>query len=309
MSDYEPDDVETVLATTGTNTNPFSQIGIINKETKKKPYDVKIKNNNPNEPKIFPNMKYSDKQRYRRYKTKTEPKLFNKIMIDEEDDIVNTIKKAFGIEIKPKRNYSDVETSGMPYYEEPNPRNGDQPPQQPREQQPEQPEQPEQQQPSPQRKQQQPSPQREQQPREQPSTSTEITSEIASPGPQSPKVLMRMLENRTKPRLPEDAEKSQQRLEKLAEFAKTKAAEEQAKRDKILKAPLSEENEKKLQAHLNKNFVELTEQEIKKLRGQYQRSGYLPDVDTFGRTAEDRKRINTELTVTEAKIAFGGSKK
>ena len=30
-----------------TNTNPLSQIALINKETKKKPYDVKIKNYNP----------------------------------------------------------------------------------------------------------------------------------------------------------------------------------------------------------------------------------------------------------------------
>ena len=104
-----------------TNTNPVSQIALINKETKKKPYDVKIKNNNPNEPKIQVNMKYSDKQRFRRYKTKTEPKLYGKIMIDEEDDIVKTIKKAFGIQDETKKNYTEVETSGTPFYEEPNP--------------------------------------------------------------------------------------------------------------------------------------------------------------------------------------------
>jgi hypothetical protein len=87
-----------------TNTEPFSKVAVINKEAKKKPYDIKIKNNNPNEPKVKVNMKYSDKQRYRRYKTKTEPKLNSKIMIDEEDDIVNTIKKAFGIEPEKKKN-------------------------------------------------------------------------------------------------------------------------------------------------------------------------------------------------------------
>ena len=38
-------------------------------------------------------MKYSEKQKCRRYKTKTEPKLHSKIMVDEEDDSVNTIKK------------------------------------------------------------------------------------------------------------------------------------------------------------------------------------------------------------------------
>ena len=42
-------------------------------------------------------------------------------MIDEEDDIVNTIKKAFGIEPEKKRNFTDVETSGTPYYQEPKP--------------------------------------------------------------------------------------------------------------------------------------------------------------------------------------------
>ena len=100
MSDYEPDDVETISAPAGTNTNPFSQIGIINKEKKKIPHNITIKNNNPNEPKIQINMKYSDKQKYRRYKTKTEPKLFNNIMVDEEDDIVNTIKKHLVLKIK-----------------------------------------------------------------------------------------------------------------------------------------------------------------------------------------------------------------
>jgi hypothetical protein len=111
--------METVSSDASTNTNPLSQIAFINKDKEKKPYDVKIKNYNPDEPKISVNMKYSDKQRFRKYKTKTEPKLFSKIMIDEEDDIVKTIKKAFGIEDKKKLNYSDVETSGTPYYDEP----------------------------------------------------------------------------------------------------------------------------------------------------------------------------------------------
>ena len=114
------------------NTNPLSQIAVLNTDKlKKKPYDVKIKNYNPNEAKIQVNTKYSDKQKFRRYKTKTEPKLFSKIMIDEEDDIVKTIKKAFGIEDKKKLNYTDVETSGTPYYEEPQPQ---QPQVQPQEQ-------------------------------------------------------------------------------------------------------------------------------------------------------------------------------
>ncbi len=36
-------------------------------------------------------------------------------MINEEDDIINTIKKAFGIENENKRNYSTVETDGADY--------------------------------------------------------------------------------------------------------------------------------------------------------------------------------------------------
>ena len=104
-----------------TNAELFNKVAIINKETKKKPHNITIKNNNPNEPKTKVNMKYSEKQKYRRYKTKIEPQLHNKIMIDEEDDIVDTIKKAFGIEPEKKRNFTDVETSGTPYYQEPKP--------------------------------------------------------------------------------------------------------------------------------------------------------------------------------------------
>ena len=66
-------------------------------------------------------MKYTEKQNYRRYKTKTEPKLYSRIMIDEEDDIISTIKKAFGIEKQNKRNFSNVETSGANYVKDPEP--------------------------------------------------------------------------------------------------------------------------------------------------------------------------------------------
>ncbi len=42
MDETELDNIDTRLkATTGTNSNPFSQVGILNKETKKKLYDVK----------------------------------------------------------------------------------------------------------------------------------------------------------------------------------------------------------------------------------------------------------------------------
>jgi hypothetical protein len=105
------------------NTNPLSQIAVINTDKlKKKPYDVKIKNYNPNEPKIKANMKYTDKQNFRRYKTKTEPKLFSKIMVDDEEELISKIRKEFGIKDTTKKNYSEVETSGIPYYEAPNPK-------------------------------------------------------------------------------------------------------------------------------------------------------------------------------------------
>ena len=110
-------------ADAATNTDPLTKIGILNLDkTKKKPYDVRIKNYNPNEPKAR-NSKvlYSDKQKYRKYKTKTEPKLYSKIMVDDEEDLIAKIRKEFGIEDKTRKNYSEVETSGTPYYEAPNP--------------------------------------------------------------------------------------------------------------------------------------------------------------------------------------------
>ena len=113
------DDKKTIDANTNTNPN----ISIINAgKLKKKPHNITIKNFNPNEPKTRQSqILYSDKQNYRRYKTKTEPKLYSRIMIDEEDDIINTIKKAFGIEKENKRNISNVETSGADYIKDPEP--------------------------------------------------------------------------------------------------------------------------------------------------------------------------------------------
>ena len=104
------------------NTNQFNQIALINTDkSRKKPYDVKIKNYNPNEPKIKANMKYSDKHRFRKYKTKTEPKLYSKIMVDDEEELISKIRKEFGIKDTTRKNYSEVETSGTPYYKAPNP--------------------------------------------------------------------------------------------------------------------------------------------------------------------------------------------
>lgn len=53
-------------------------------ETKKQPFDIKI-DNNKKEPKLSKNVRYSDKQNYRRYKTLTEPKLLSRIMVDAND--------------------------------------------------------------------------------------------------------------------------------------------------------------------------------------------------------------------------------
>jgi hypothetical protein len=65
---------------------------------------------------INANTKFSAKQSYRRYKTKTEPNLFNKIQVNEDDDIVSKIREAFGIAPdKPNTNYSEVETAPSAY--------------------------------------------------------------------------------------------------------------------------------------------------------------------------------------------------
>ena len=100
------------FTSTETNTLPVSNIGIVNLEQKKKPHNVNIKNYNPKEPKIKSNIKYSGKQSFRRYKTKTEPNLHSKIEINEDDDIVNKIKEAFGLKPnKENTNFTDVITA------------------------------------------------------------------------------------------------------------------------------------------------------------------------------------------------------
>jgi len=99
------------FTTTETNTLPVSNIGIVNLEQKKKPHNIQIKNNKK-EHKITPNAKYTNKQNFRRYKTKTEPNLHRKIEINEVDDIVNKIKEAFGIKSeKQNTNYSEEITA------------------------------------------------------------------------------------------------------------------------------------------------------------------------------------------------------
>ncbi len=107
----------------GTNTNPntMNNLLLINSKIKKNPHNITIKNYNPNEPKTKQSkILYSDKQNYRKYKTKIEPKLLSRITIDEEDDLVAKIRKEFGItNIDKKKNYSEVITAETPYYKEP----------------------------------------------------------------------------------------------------------------------------------------------------------------------------------------------
>ncbi len=54
----------------GNNTNPntMNNIALLNSKIKKKQHNITIKNFNMNEPKIKSNMKYNDKQNYRKYK-------------------------------------------------------------------------------------------------------------------------------------------------------------------------------------------------------------------------------------------------
>ena len=177
------------------------------------------------------NMKYSDKQRFRRYKTKTEPKLFSKITIDEEDDIVKTIKKAFGIEDKKKLNYSEVETSGTPYYETPI----QQAPEIVNQEQPRMRERPQMIE-GPIRQQ----PQMRERPIRQPSASTEITSEIAQPPQMSPGKLTELMlskQSEENTRIRESAiainkaEDEKARLLELSRIAKEEQEKEKAKEE------------------------------------------------------------------------------
>jgi hypothetical protein len=89
------------------------------KTKEKKPHNIRIKNRNPNEPKIKPDTRYSEKQKYRIYKTKIEPNKLDKIKIDEEDDIVAKIREAFDKERNDTKSHL-VEVAPNPYIEPPN---------------------------------------------------------------------------------------------------------------------------------------------------------------------------------------------
>ena len=113
---------EVSVGTVGTQTNN-DNFGIINlQKTKKKPYDIAFSNNRK-EPKIKPDIKYTAKQRFRQFKTKVQPNVYKRVMVDEEDDMVNKIREAFGLNaIKKNKNFQQVETAPNPYYNEPQPK-------------------------------------------------------------------------------------------------------------------------------------------------------------------------------------------
>jgi hypothetical protein len=288
--------VEAAIATANadTNTDPQKMINVINTEKKKKPHNITIKNYNPNEPKVYPNMKYTEKQNYRRYKTKTEPKLYSRIMIDEEDDIINTIKKAFGIEKENKRNISNVETSGADYIKDPEPIGveqtkppeyitrlavEDKPPQTPVVRKP-----------------------------TKLSISTEITSAVAAPSPKTPKDLAIETAEKIAKQILREKE-ALERLNALGELARS----EKAKAAGAAASEITEETEEELKTRLfkglktekekedawNKHFRDLR---IKEEKDEYDRVTAGLEVGAAGNAwakhlkdkENERKRLNEE---------------
>lgn len=79
------------------------------KEPKKKPYNVLI-NNNKKQRRINPNIKLTDEHKMRIFKTKIEPKLLQKLTVNEDGDIVSQIKKAFGLD-KKDENPNEINTN------------------------------------------------------------------------------------------------------------------------------------------------------------------------------------------------------
>jgi hypothetical protein len=272
MDDIEEDQGEIKRANAGTNTNPLNNIALIDGKKKKKPHNITIKYGN--EPKILKNMKYSDKQNYRRYKTKTEPKLHQSIKIDEEDDIIATIKKAFGIENKKNTNYygpEDIKTSGAEYIPDPEPVEAEPIPypRYIREQDPEIP--------APE------TPARRTKRSDlqisaptTPSTATELTGPLVKPKPLTPLEKVELLTAKLKS--PGTAAK--ERLDTLSSLA----AGVKPKPD------LSQADEKKFQKHMEDKFEDLTDDEIIFFRENYKTTGYLPDAKSFGKTREDREK-------------------
>ena len=94
---------------------PFG-LNIISPEEKKKPYDIHIdnrkvgKNNRPTS-----SAKYSQKHNYRRYLSKNEAKQKASIEVNQEPDIINKIKAAFGLkQQEDNKNFQLVNTNPAP---------------------------------------------------------------------------------------------------------------------------------------------------------------------------------------------------
>jgi hypothetical protein len=86
----------------------YGFFGIKEKE-KEKPYNINI-NNYKKERTIQTKSRYSDEQKFRVFTTKVEPKLLKKLVINEENDTVKQIKKAFGLDNK-EENPNEISTS------------------------------------------------------------------------------------------------------------------------------------------------------------------------------------------------------
>jgi hypothetical protein len=92
-----------------------NQITNVNTEQKKKPYDISI-NNKAKQPTVTPNVKYTDKQRFRRYKTKKEPEMLKKVEVNQDDDIVEKLRAALDpMYKKPNTNFSQQITAPAAY--------------------------------------------------------------------------------------------------------------------------------------------------------------------------------------------------
>jgi len=94
---------------------PFG-LNIISPEEKKKPYDIHIDNRKVGEKhKPTSLAKLSHKQNYRRYLSKNEAKQKSSIQVNQEPDIINKIKSAFGLkQQEDNKNFQLVNTNPAP---------------------------------------------------------------------------------------------------------------------------------------------------------------------------------------------------
>lgn len=99
------------------NNEDYQSLNQRGNNPKSKKQDIKI-NNNRKERKVVPNLKLSDKQRMRNYKTNIAPRTRDKILHKEKDDeLVRKIREAFGLKnIVKNSNYEDVNTYEAPEY-------------------------------------------------------------------------------------------------------------------------------------------------------------------------------------------------